>query len=189
MKLQIATRIALYAVLDLAGGSGEQISSGEIAERCRELSGAELAGKPAHMRNPVECARERAPVRMRIIVDGEPRVDRTYAPSGLFHDGASIANKGGFAGATLVLEAAEGFMFSASLEGPVVEATSERGAHGYPPERVELRASLIMSGAHIKRGHKLGVVDMTDVAPTVAKLLSLSLPGAEGHALDDALVP
>jgi len=105
------------------------------------------------------------------------------------HDGAAVATKGGFAGATLVLEAADGFMFSAALEGPVVEATNERGAHGYPPDRVELRASLIMSGAHIKRGHTLGVVDMTDVAPTVAKLLSLGLPGAEGHALDDALVP
>lgn len=33
MKLQIATRIALYAVLDLAAGSGAQLSSGEIAER------------------------------------------------------------------------------------------------------------------------------------------------------------
>ncbi len=33
MKLQIATRIALYAVLDLAGRSGGQLSSGEIAER------------------------------------------------------------------------------------------------------------------------------------------------------------
>ncbi len=105
------------------------------------------------------------------------------------HDGAAIAAKGGFSGAALVLEAAPGFMFSASLDGPVVEASSERGAHGYPPDRSELRASLIVSGAHIKRGGTLGVVDMIDVAPTVAKLLSLSLPDAEGHSLDGALAP
>lgn len=105
------------------------------------------------------------------------------------YDGAEIEAKGGFAGAALVLEAASGFMFSASLEGPVVDATSERGAHGYSPERKELRASLILSGAHIKRGGNLGVVDMVDVAPTVAKLLAIGLSGAEGHPLDDALVP
>ncbi len=33
MKLQIATRIALYAVLDLASAGGAQLSAGEIAER------------------------------------------------------------------------------------------------------------------------------------------------------------
>jgi Rrf2 family nitric oxide-sensitive transcriptional repressor len=33
MKLQIATRIALYAVLDLASASGAQLSAGEIAGR------------------------------------------------------------------------------------------------------------------------------------------------------------
>ncbi len=33
MKLQIATRIALYAVLDLAAGAGAQLSAGDIAER------------------------------------------------------------------------------------------------------------------------------------------------------------
>jgi hypothetical protein len=48
---------------------------------------------------------------------------------------------------------------------------------------------LIVSGAHIKRGGTLGVVDMIDVAPTVAKLLSPSLPDAEGHSLDGALAP
>lgn len=33
MRLQIATRIALYAVLDLAADPGAQLSSGEIADR------------------------------------------------------------------------------------------------------------------------------------------------------------
>ncbi len=33
MKLQIATRIALYAALDLAADPGKQFSAGEIAER------------------------------------------------------------------------------------------------------------------------------------------------------------
>jgi hypothetical protein len=108
---------------------------------------------------------------------------------GRVHEGAAVAAKGGFAGATLVLEAADGFMFSASLDGPVVDASSERGAHGYSPERVELHASLILAGAHVKRGAKLGLVDMTAIAPTVAKLLSLTLPDAEGKPLDEALVP
>lgn len=64
---------------------------GQIAEQCRTLTEAELADKPAHMRRPVECTRERSPVRMRILVDGAAVVERSYRPSGLFNDGASIA--------------------------------------------------------------------------------------------------
>lgn len=110
--------------------------------------------------------------------------------SGIAHvwEGAEIAQKGGFVGAALVLEAAPGFMFSAAVDGPAVGPSGERGAHGYSPEQSEMRASLVLSGAGVRKGFDLGVVDMTDVAPTVARLLSLELPDAEGHALDGALL-
>lgn len=103
------------------------------------------------------------------------------------YDGA--ARFGDAPGVALVLEAADGFMFSPSLEGDLTEATSERGTHGYSPDRKEMQATLILSGEGVKRGQTLSVVDMIDVAPTVAKLLGVTLPSADGKALDGALGP
>ncbi len=103
------------------------------------------------------------------------------------HEGSAIAARGGFPGVAFVLEAQDGFAFSQSLDAPVVSETAERGVHGYPPDRPEMRATLILSGAGIVPGAKLPVVDMVDVAPTIAKLLALSMPAVEGHVLDAAL--
>jgi hypothetical protein len=46
-----------------------------------------------------------------------------------------------------------------------------------------MTASLVLWGDGIRRGAVLGEVSMLDVAPTVAALLGLRLPNAEGHAL------
>lgn len=65
--------------------------AGAAKERCRELSAEELAEKPAHMRQPRVCERERAAVTMVVVVDGTTVVERRYEPSGLFGDGSSVA--------------------------------------------------------------------------------------------------
>ena len=49
-----------------------------------------------------------------------------------------------------------------------------RGGHGYAPDRRELHASLILNGPGIPR-RSLGVVRMTQVAPTLARILGVSL--------------
>ena len=46
---------------------------------------------PPHMRREEICARGRAPVRLRVSVDGEVLVENAYPPRGLFSDGMSIA--------------------------------------------------------------------------------------------------
>jgi hypothetical protein len=43
------------------------------------------------MRREKVCDRERAPVRLRVAVDGRRVVDRSYAPTGVWHDGNSVA--------------------------------------------------------------------------------------------------
>ena len=53
----------------------------------------------------------------------------------------------------------------------------------------ELDGVFIASGYGIKPGKKLGKIRNRDVAPTIAELLGLSLPNAEGHALKEALAP
>ena len=50
-----------------------------------------------------------------------------------------------------------------------------------------MRAVFIACGAGIKPGTKLGEINNTDVAPTIAKLLGLEIPNADGKPLVDAL--
>lgn len=64
---------------------------GQVSEHYRDLSAAELEKIPVHMRRQRVYARARAAVRMRVTVDGERVVGRAYAPTGLWHDGNSIA--------------------------------------------------------------------------------------------------
>ncbi len=64
---------------------------GQTGENCRELDPEELAKRPVHMRKAVECERRRAPVRLRITVDGERRANGVFAPAGFAGDGNSLA--------------------------------------------------------------------------------------------------
>jgi hypothetical protein len=47
--------------------------------------------------------------------------------------------------------------------------------------------ALVLSGAGIARGARLGHVRNVDVAPTIAALLGVAFPGAEGRVLREAL--
>jgi ferredoxin/coenzyme F420-reducing hydrogenase delta subunit len=64
---------------------------GKTGEHCRTLGAEEKAQLPAHMRRDQICERGRAPVRLRVEVDGEVRIASTYQPKGLRADGPSIA--------------------------------------------------------------------------------------------------
>ncbi len=64
---------------------------GRSGEHCRTLSAAELDKLPPHMRRPQICERGRAPVRLRILVDGEQRLDERYRARGVSGDGNSVA--------------------------------------------------------------------------------------------------
>lgn len=64
---------------------------GRAEDHCRSLSPEEIANLPRHMRRTEVCERRRAPVRLRVEVDGKLRLERAYPPRGLFGDGSSIA--------------------------------------------------------------------------------------------------
>lgn len=81
----------------------------------------------------------------------------------------------GGADAALLLNAREGFVFQNSAAGGWVEATTSKGTHGYVPDRDELHASLILAGAGSTRRGDLGVVPMTRIAPTLARVLGVEL--------------
>jgi len=76
--------------------------------------------------------------------------------------------------AELILDAAQGYYFSDRSEGPLVrDSVDDRGAHGHMPTQAGLDACFIAVGPGIKKGGSLGRISMTQVAPTLARILGL----------------
>jgi hypothetical protein len=101
-------RLVFWAALGigiaaLSGSPGyRQLQAGEAVLRvsivhapgtlvaCREVPPAELAARAPNMRAPLACPRARAPLRVRVTLDGAPLVDETIVPRGLARDGRAI---------------------------------------------------------------------------------------------------
>ena len=75
--------------------------------------------------------------------------------------------------AEFVLDAAPGFSFSDRFEGSVIEPARDRGTHGQLPSRPGLEASFVAAGPGIAAGRNLGRFKLTQIAPTLARLLGL----------------
>ena len=52
--------------------------AGEPRERCRQLSPEELQKLPPNMRKPMDCPRERSPVVVELLMDGEMLLEVTF---------------------------------------------------------------------------------------------------------------
>jgi len=61
--------------------------AGESREPCRRLSQEELAKLPPNMRKPEDCPRERSPVIIQALLDGNTLINETLQPPGMFKDG------------------------------------------------------------------------------------------------------
>lgn len=67
-----------------------------------------------------------------------------------------------------------GFYSSAGHDAVVVP-TRNKGGHGFDPNIPALHASFIIAGPDARPGVNLGIVRMTQIAPTLARLLGVSL--------------
>lgn len=81
----------------------------------------------------------------------------------------------------LAVEAEEGCCF-------IDEAEETFGEHGFSLEEPQAKALLWLCGPGVKKGMRLESADLVDIAPTLARLLGLSLPDAQGKILTDALI-
>jgi predicted AlkP superfamily pyrophosphatase or phosphodiesterase len=90
---------------------------------------------------------------------------------------------GGYPTASFLVDLKPDFQMEFSFAGPVHRDSAPGGTHGYLPEHAEMRASFFVAGAGIAHGRNLGVIDMRQIAPTLAKALGVSLPSAEGKPL------
>ena len=94
-----------------------------------------------------------------------------------------LHKRGGYPNASFFVGLKPGWRTGASLTGPVVAKVKPGGTHGQLPDVPELRAAFFVVGPGIPAGRNLGLLDMRDVAPTLAKEARLVLKGAEGKAV------
>jgi predicted AlkP superfamily pyrophosphatase or phosphodiesterase len=130
------------------------------------------------LRDPADAATLAA---VRALLDrlaGDPQsgIDRIL-------DADTLHKGGGFPTASFLVGLRPGWEVGSSVSGPTVSARKPGGAHGHLPDLPELRATFLVVGPGVPAGRALGIVDMRDVAPTLAHLLGLELPSAEGKVL------
>ena len=87
----------------------------------------------------------------------------------------------------LYLTAAPDYAFGDDLSGPLTRQHGPLGAHGYPSTMSDMQALFVASGAAVKPGVTLAPISNLRVAPTIARILNVSLPDAKEPALGEVL--
>lgn len=89
----------------------------------------------------------------------------------------------------LILFAKNGYAFKDDVRGETAVAPTQGylGTHGYPADDPDMDGIFIASGRGIKQGVPLQRIANVDVAPTLARLLGLTIPNAEGRVLNEIL--
>jgi hypothetical protein len=98
-------------------------------------------------------------------------------------DAADIAQMGGAPMASFWLDMKIGYGMGANPAAPEISASANKGTHGWFPTHPEMRATFILSDPGLSKKGSLGEIDMRDIAPTLAKIMKVSLPSADGHPL------
>lgn len=98
-------------------------------------------------------------------------------------DGDTLRGRGGYPGAAFYVNLQPGYRNTHDAKPPIVVPAQRAGAHGYLPELAEMNASFFVVGPGVAPGRDLGLIDLRDVAPTLASLLQVQLAGAEGRAI------
>jgi predicted AlkP superfamily pyrophosphatase or phosphodiesterase len=88
----------------------------------------------------------------------------------------AIKQRGAFPGASFLIVMKLGYYALADATSPLLsDVQGTLGSHGFSPEYPEMRAAFFIEGPGIARGRDLGLIDMRQIAPTVAQLLGVRL--------------
>jgi predicted AlkP superfamily pyrophosphatase or phosphodiesterase len=91
----------------------------------------------------------------------------------------AIKQHGAFPDASFLIVMKLGYYALTDATSPLVsEVKGTLGSHGFSPEYPEMRAAFFIAGPGIARGRDLGLIDMRQIAPTVAQLLGVHLRSA-----------
>jgi len=98
-------------------------------------------------------------------------------------EGEELHRKGGYPNASFFVGLKPGWHTGTALSGPVLSTVKTGGTHGELPDLPELHASFFLVGPGVPAGKNLGLIEMRDIAPTLAKEAGLALPTADGKSL------
>lgn len=112
----------------------------------------------------------------RVAADPANGIDRVL-------DAAALRDRGGFPGAAFLVGLKPDWQSGSSLNGPLTANAGVGGMHGHLPDLPDMRAAFFLVGPGVPAGRSLGLIDMRDIATTLAHRLDLSLPSAEGQVL------
>jgi predicted AlkP superfamily phosphohydrolase/phosphomutase len=88
---------------------------------------------------------------------------------------------GGFPDAAFVVAMKPDVRLSGRLEAPVLAPGLPKGDHGFLAQNDEMDAAFFLVAPGVPAGRDLGRIEMRDVAPTLAAVLGVKLPSAEGR--------
>ena len=99
-------------------------------------------------------------------------------------EGDQLHERGGYPNASFFVGLKPGWKTGYKLTGPVLsKMKTPGGTHGHLPDLPDLRSAFFLVGPGVPAGKNLGLIDMRSIAPTLAHLVGLSLPTAEGKNL------
>lgn len=99
-------------------------------------------------------------------------------------EGDQLHERGGYPNASFFVGLKPGWKTGHKLTGPVLsKMKTPGGTHGHLPDLPDLRSAFFLVGPGVPAGKNLGLIDMRSIAPTLAHLIGLSLPTAEGKNL------
>jgi predicted AlkP superfamily pyrophosphatase or phosphodiesterase len=93
-----------------------------------------------------------------------------------------LAKAGAHPDAQFGIDMQDGF-YTANAHDVIRKPTTSKGGHGFAPDRTALHASLILAGPAVTRRGSLGVVRLTQVAPTLAGIFGVGLDPQAGQPI------
>lgn len=100
-----------------------------------------------------------------------------------FYEGEEARRLGGFPAAAFIVGTKPEYYLGGSFDQPITRAIKAGGGHGFLPSLPAMDSAFFIAGKGIPAGRNLGRIDMRDIAPTLAALLGVKLPEAEGKNL------
>lgn len=94
-----------------------------------------------------------------------------------------LAARGSHPDAAFGLDVVDGFYTSGGHD-VLVKPSSSKGGHGFDPARPALHASFVLAGPAVQKRGSIGVIRMTQVAPTLAAILDVRLSPAAAQPID-----
>lgn len=104
-------------------------------------------------------------------------------------DHEQLVKQGGTSQASWFVEFKLGYEMAVKPDTPLPAPSHYRGMHGYDAALPQMRSTFLIVGRGVPAGKDLGSIDMRDIAPTLAALLGVSLPQAQGKALLTPAMP